>query len=213
MGCSVSINVAEPPPKESGTSGASATSEAPVVVAAVVPDEGGGVAAGKVTEATPVAVVLPSAVVESHGIVPEWTKVASSLTWAASQKFVSDKKGRLVTLEEARSFLKNRGSSLYPGEDQWAACVRKDGSKDWVQVGDLVHHVGKSHVDEGSGYPKWGDDASGNPGFARSVMWLPSWNRKHLGVDKTKTTMAQIWQEFHLEGCQGLGMGMTGSSM
>ena len=119
MGCSVSINVAEPPPKESGTSGASGTSEAPVVVAAVVPDEGGGVAAGKVTEATPVAVVLPSAVVESHGIVPEWTKVASSLTWAASQKFVSDKKGRLVTLEEARSFLKNRGSSLYPGEDQW----------------------------------------------------------------------------------------------
>ena len=173
MGCSVSINVAEPPPKESGTSGASGTSETPTVVAAIVPDEGGGVAAGKVAEATPVAVVLPS-VVESHDIVPQWTKVASSLTWVASQKFASDKKGRLVTLEEAQSFLKNRGGSLYPGEDQWAACVRQDGSKDWIQVGNLVHHVGKSHVNEQGGYPQWGDDASGNPSFARSVMWLPS---------------------------------------
>ena len=113
---------------------------------------------------------------DSQYLQPEWTKCSLSLTWAASEKFASEKKGRLLTVEEAKSFLKKRGSAIYPGEDQWVAVIRKDGGKDWVQVGDKHHPVGKSHVDEGSGYPKWGDDSSGNPPFSRSVMWLPTAN-------------------------------------
>ncbi|CAK9017699.1 unnamed protein product [Durusdinium trenchii] len=105
----------------------------------------------------------------------EWTKVGSSMTWAASEDYASIRKGRLLTLEEARQFLKKRGDfALYPGEDQWVACVRADGVRDWVQLGNKIHHLGKSHVDECGGYPRWGDDSSGKPPFACSVMWLSS---------------------------------------
>lgn len=106
-------------------------------------------------------------------IKPEWTKSVSSMTWAASERFAAERSGRLLSVEEAKSFLQKRGSALYPGDDQWVAVIRQDGGKDWVQVGDKHHPVGKSHVDEGSGYPWWGDDSSGNPPFSRSVLWLP----------------------------------------
>lgn len=116
-------------------------------------------------------------------IAPEWTKSVSSLTWAASEKFAADQQGRLLTVEEAKSFLKKRGKALYPGEDQWAACIGKRG-KDWIQVGDTRHPVGKSHVDEGSGYPTWGDDSSGNPPFSRSVMWFPTTSPKSFAASR-----------------------------
>lgn len=89
-------------------------------------------------------------------------------------------------MEEAKSFLKKRGKALYPGEDQWAACIRKDGGKDWIQVGDTRHPVRKSHVDEGSGYPPWGDDSSGNPPFSRSVMWFPTTSPKSFAASSRK---------------------------
>ena len=117
-----------------------------------------------------------------------WVKPGRSLTWSDSKDFVSERAGRLLSLMEARSLLQNHGA-LFKGEDQWAACVQQDGSKDWVQVGDLVHHVGKSHVDEGSGYPKWGDDVSGNPPYARSVMWLSLVSFSGLGEVKEATNV------------------------
>ena len=66
------------------------------------------------------------------------------------------------------------------GEDQWAAVTRADGGRDWVQVGNKIHLVGKSHVDDSpNGYPPWGDDASTSPPYRRSVLWMsaaePQW--------------------------------------
>jgi len=59
-----------------------------------------------------------------------------------------------------------RSRALYPGEDQWCAVQ----GRDWVQVGDLYHHPGKSHNRECGGYPPWGDDAN------NSTYGNPSWN-------------------------------------
>ena len=80
--------------------------------------------------------------------------------------------GELLGLDEARAFLDKNGP-IYPGEDQWAAVIRAGGVRDWVQVGNKIHHTGKSHRDEQGGYPSWGDNASGNPTWSRSVLWLP----------------------------------------
>ena len=104
---------------------------------------------------------------------PVYQRESCSLTWDASKQIAARLGGRLLLLSEARAFLKGMKGPLTPGEDQWVAVIRKDGGKDWVQVGDKHHPVGKSHVDEGSGYPKWGDDASGNPPYARSLLWIP----------------------------------------
>ena len=57
--------------------------------------------------------------------------------------------GRLLTLDEAKALM--GGKALYPGEDQWCAVQ----GRDWVQVGDLHHHPGKSHNRECGGYPPW----------------------------------------------------------
>lgn len=102
---------------------------------------------------------------------PVWQKEGCSLTWDASKQVAARMGGRLLLLSEARSFLKS--GPLSPGDDQWVAVIRQDGGKDWVQVGDKHHPVGKSHVDQGSGYPRWGDDASGNPPYARTLLWIP----------------------------------------
>lgn len=63
----------------------------------------------------------------------------------------------MFTLDEAQDLIKKNGNkAFFPGEDEWAAVVRSDGKKDWVQLGDRLHRPGKSHVD-GFGYPHWGD--------------------------------------------------------
>ena len=80
--------------------------------------------------------------------------------------------GRLLGLDEARAFLEKNGP-IYPGEDQWAAVTRADGGRDWVQVGNKIHPVGKSSVDDSpNGYPPWGDDASTSPPYRRSLLWV-----------------------------------------
>lgn len=172
MGCTLStttIVVSEGPKKESQVVPVAKAEPEPQV-----PEEGSGdkeeIPEKELKEETNAeALVIDGAEIT---IEPEWTKSVSSMTWAASEMFAAERNGRLLAVEEAKSFLRKRGSALYPGEDQWVAVIRQDGGKDWVQVGDKHHPVGKSHVDEGSGYPWWGDDSSVNPPFTRSVLWL-----------------------------------------
>ena len=66
----------------------------------------------------------------------------------------------MFTLDEVRDLIKKNGNKgFFPGEDYWAAVVRSDGEKDWVQIGETyTHSPGKSHVDN-YGYPAWGDDS------------------------------------------------------
>lgn len=98
-------------------------------------------------------------------------KPGPRLTWRDSENYAKEKGGRLLSLEEAREYMK--GSPLYPGEDQWCA-VR---GRDWVQVGDRHHHAGKSHNQECGGYPPWGDDANNR------TYGSPSWNYVVLVCD------------------------------
>ena len=81
-------------------------------------------------------------------------KPGPRLTYADSEAYAAKMEGRLLTLDEAKALM--GGEALYPGEDQWCAVH----GRDWVQVGDLHHHPGKSHNRECGGYPPWGDDAN-----------------------------------------------------
>jgi len=81
-------------------------------------------------------------------------KPGPRLTYADSEAYAAKMEGRLLTLDEAKALM--GGKALYPGEDQWCAVQ----GRDWVQVGDLHHHPGKSHNRECGGYPPWGDDAN-----------------------------------------------------
>ena len=91
-------------------------------------------------------------------------KPGPRLTYADSEVYAAKMGGRLLTLDEAKALM--GGRPLYPGEDQWCAVQ----GRDWVQVGDLYHHPGKSHNRECGGYPPWGDDAN------NSTYGNPSWN-------------------------------------
>ena len=81
-------------------------------------------------------------------------KPGPRLSYADSEAYAAKMGGRLLTLDEAKALM--GGRALYPGEDQWCAVQ----GRDWVQVGDLHHHPGKSHNRECGGYPPWGDDAN-----------------------------------------------------
>ena len=81
-------------------------------------------------------------------------KPGPPLTYADSEAHAAKMGGRLLTLEEAKALMGDK--PLYPGEDQWCAVQ----GRDWVQVGDAIHHPGKSHISECGGYPGWGDDAN-----------------------------------------------------
>ncbi|CAE7693784.1 unnamed protein product, partial [Symbiodinium pilosum] len=107
---------------------------------------------------------------DASASVPEWSKQGTSFTWRAAKSWSESKGGRLLDTEEPRAFLQGHGA-IYPGEDQWVAVTREGVERDWVQVGNSIHKVGKSHVDECGGYPAWGDDASGNPPHSRAVVW------------------------------------------
>ena len=93
-----------------------------------------------------------------------YCKPGPRLTYADSEVYAAKMEGRLLTLDEAKALM--GGRALYPGEDQWCAVQ----GRDWVQVGDLYHHPGKSHNRECGGYPPWGDDAN------NSTYGNPSWN-------------------------------------
>ena len=108
-------------------------------------------------------------------------KPGPRLTYADSEVYAAKMEGRLLTLDEAKALM--GGRALYPGEDQWCAVQ----GRDWVQVGDLYHHPGKSHNRECGGYPPWGDDAN------NSTYGNPSWNYVALykaagGTSPTPTT-------------------------
>ena len=81
-------------------------------------------------------------------------KPGPPLTYADSEAHAAKMGGRLLTLEEAKALMGDK--PLYPGEDQWCAVQ----GRDWVQVGDAIHHPGKSHISECGGYPGWGDNAN-----------------------------------------------------
>jgi hypothetical protein len=91
----------------------------------------------------------------SAGISVKHTKPGPRLTYADSEAYARKMDGRLLTLDEAREFMKARGP-LYPGEDQWCAVQ----GRDWMQVGNRHHHPGKSHNLDCGHYPPWGDDAN-----------------------------------------------------
>jgi hypothetical protein len=111
-------------------------------------------------------------------------KPGPRLTYADSEVYAAKMGGRLLTLDEAKALM--GGRALYPGEDQWCAVQ----GRDWVQVGDLYHHPGKSHNHECGGYPPWGDDANnttyGNPSWNYVALYKIQQNR-----EKSESTPVQ----------------------
>ena len=105
-------------------------------------------------------------------------KPGPRLTYADSEAYAAKMGGRLLTLDEAKALM--GGRALYPGEDQWCAVQ----GRDWVQVGDLHHHPGKSHNRECGGYPPWGDDANnsryGNPSWNYVALYKIQQNREDV---------------------------------
>ena len=108
--------------------------------------------AAKVTKQLPPAVLEKPKPKADRGTTH--CKPGPPLTYADSEAHAAKMGGRLLTLEEAKALM--GGRPLYPGEDQWCAVQ----GRDWVQVGDAIHHPGKSHISECGGYPGWGDDAN-----------------------------------------------------
>jgi len=115
----------------------------------------------------------------SHAKAMRWCKCSASTQlfsytyvgkkpWNSMEKLAEAKKGRLMTLDEARLVLKRRGMRpIVPGQDAWAAvtnpastCKVTIGEKeylmDWVQIGNRGHWTGKSHT-EFHGCPNWGN--------------------------------------------------------
>ena len=62
----------------------------------------------------------------------------------------------MIPLIEAQKFLQKNVQC--PGLDQWCAIKEEDGTRDWVQVGDLYHFPGKSVREAYKCYPDWGED-------------------------------------------------------
>jgi hypothetical protein len=85
------------------------------------------------------------------------TTYPNGMTWKMCADYAAERGGRLLTLSEARDLMS--GFAIRPGEDSWAAVTLPDECgwhRDWIQVGDKFHLVGKSHV-KNHGYPDWGD--------------------------------------------------------
>jgi len=85
------------------------------------------------------------------------TTYPNGMTWKMCADYAAERGGRLLTLSEARDLMS--GFAIRPGEDSWAAVTLPDECgwhRDWIQVGDKWHLVGKSHV-KNHGYPDWGD--------------------------------------------------------
>jgi len=85
------------------------------------------------------------------------TTYPNGMTWKMCADYAAERGGRLLTLSEARDLMS--GFAIRPGEDSWAAVTLPDECgwhRDWIQVGDKCHLVGKSHV-KNHGYPDWGD--------------------------------------------------------
>eukprot|EP00931_Biecheleriopsis_adriatica_P003001 TRINITY_DN10421_c0_g3_i2.p1 TRINITY_DN10421_c0_g3~~TRINITY_DN10421_c0_g3_i2.p1 ORF type:complete len:822 (+),score=142.96 TRINITY_DN10421_c0_g3_i2:55-2520(+) len=99
---------------------------------------------------------------------PVHIKPGGGFSYADSEAYAKHMGGRLLTLQEARTLM--NGKALYPGEDQWCAVQ----GRDWVQVGDKIHHPGKSHNVDCGGYPPWGDDKNNN------TYGTPTWNHVAL---------------------------------
>ena len=129
--------------------------------------------------------LLPAAAVSGDAVSLElvsriqYKHIGLAMSWAESQALAGKMGGRLCTLAEVKAFLsKPTGCAPLPkleGKDEWVAVwsqptdetatLSPDG-KDWVQVGDLNHAAGTSHVHGLHEYPEDGAD------LGRVVMWV-----------------------------------------
>ena len=85
--------------------------------------------------------------------------------------------GKLLTRKKAQAFIQSlNGAALYPGEDLWVAVK----GRDWIQVGNLSHYPGKSHLEYE--YPPWGDNPNdqtyGNPTWNYVVLYTDAKPKK-----------------------------------
>jgi len=78
---------------------------------------------------------------------------------------------RLPTNSEIKHFLHGRAAAGAEGADSWAPTQEGD----WIQIGDLNHAPGKSHIEECGGYPGWGDDPTEVPFRTRILMVRAAW--------------------------------------
>ena len=97
----------------------------------------------------------PSPANDSDTISP--TVIASPDEHELKKRDQADR-GRLLTLNEMRELLKQKGSISQGDDDQWCATATpgSDFAKDFVCVGDYFNHPGKAHF-EMYGMPPWSE--------------------------------------------------------
>jgi len=98
-----------------------------------------------------------------------------TLTWSGSQTYAHNRGGRLLTLEEAQSYLSERVPHVLKSTSQWAAVTVEKGEADWVQIGcaDSLR-PGDSYMEKMDEYPAWGDDTREPLACNNNyVLWMP----------------------------------------
>lgn len=92
-----------------------------------------------------------------------------SLNFKKAKEYAEKRGARLVTLKEARKFLKKTGA-LWPQTDSWTPCTddNKDGY-DWVQTGNKHWKPGMSFLEKWENNPDWGEKESEKA--ADNVEW------------------------------------------
>ena len=76
------------------------------------------------------------------------------LSYEEGKAFAEEKGERLPTSEELRKMIADKSQTT---GDMWAPVMDEDGTKDYIQVGDIwVHYPGKSH-NQYYGFPPWAE--------------------------------------------------------
>jgi len=114
----------------------------------------------------------------------KWQRLEESLPWSKAEQYATSQGGRLLSFDEARKFLRKHGA-IYPGENHWVAVGRqKDRKRDFVQIGDMSHSVGKSHVRDFKQFPWWGDSDNGQIPWMNVVLWTQmKWEKAGPGLN------------------------------
>jgi len=120
-------------------------------------------------------------------------------TFDGWKKWAEDQGGRLLTFEEAWTWCREGNTVFFAdrGIDMWAPTLEFDGTKNWIQIGNVPWAApGKSH-DETWGWPAWADDVSqqGWGGHERGVLWMKKTTvigaSKELGMMRYKILAKQ----------------------
>lgn len=100
-------------------------------------------------------------------------KLPSQMTWDQQNLYAQAHQGRLLQASEAKWFLQ---TAAFKGQEAWAAVVQSDGTKDWIQAGDVGRPTGELFSNGGDAFPCWGNGpCTSNPYKPQFIIYSAPW--------------------------------------